>query len=187
MNIEEVMVPGEKLGSIEEGEAGEGTYEENGNVRAQIVGKGGLHVKDRVFRITPLKGEIPTPRMNEDIVARVVSVQNTLATLEIIRAGDRVLGRTSTGLLYHKRLGRALVRNLRSYVKPGDIIRGRIVYNRSPIQISMMGSKYGVILANCSKCGGKLERTNKPNFLVCQNCGWRETRLIAPDYDEPKW
>ena len=186
MRIEEVTVPGEKLGSIEEGEAGEGTYEENGTIRAQVIGKGGLDFKDRIFRVAPLKEEVPIPKVDEDVIARVVSVQNTLATLEIIRAGDRVLGRTFTGLLYHKRLSRAFVKNLRSYLKPGDIIRGKVTYNGSPIQISTIGNRYGVILANCSKCGYGLERANKPNLLMCQNCGWRETRLIAPDYGELK-
>jgi len=187
MSAEGVIVPGEKLGSIEEGEPGEGTYEEKGNVRAQIIGRGGLDVENRVFRIAPLREELPIPRIDEDVIARVVSVQNMLATLEIIRAGDRVLGRTFTGLLYHRRAGRAPIKTLKNLVKPGDIIRGRVTYNKSPIQISTMGDKYGVILASCSKCGGKLEKTNKPNFLVCQNCGWRETRLIASDYREPKW
>jgi exosome complex component CSL4 len=187
MRTEKVIIPGEKLGSIEEGESGEGTYEEDGNVRAQVIGTGGLDLKSRVFTMTPLREEMPIPRINEDVIARVVSVQNTLATLEIIRAGDRVLGRTFTGLLYQKRAAKTLIRTLRNLVKPGDIMRGRVTYNKSPIQISTIGSNCGVILANCSKCGGKLERMAKSNFLVCQNCGWRETRLIAPDYGEPKW
>ncbi len=187
MNTNALFVPGEKLGTIEEGESGEGTYEDNGNIRAVTTGKGHLDAQNKVFKVTAMSGAISIPRVGEEVIARINSVQNALASLEIIRAGDRVLGRTFTGMLYHGRMGKTPVKTLKSYVKPGDIIRGKVISNKTPIQISTVDSRQGVILANCSKCGEKLEKTNKPNLLVCQNCGWRETRLLAPDYGQPKW
>lgn len=187
MVVQRIVVPGEELGSIEEGEAGEGTHEESGLVKAQIIGSLEFDKAKKVFRVVPIKDKAPIPRMGEEVIARVISVQNKLATLEIIRAGERVLRRTFTGLLYYKRLDGSAVKDLRNHIRPGDTIRGKIIYNRSPIQISMSDGKCGVVLANCSICGYKLEKTDRVNFLICRNCGSRESRLVAPDYGEPEW
>jgi len=180
-------VPGEVIGEVEEGDAGQGTYEGNGEVRSILTGRVHYDQEGKVFTVEPLAPSPPIPREGEEVIARAISVQNSLATLEIVKASDRRLGRTFTGLLHHSRAGRIVGSRLKKYLKPGDIVRVKIAYDKNLIHVSMIGSRFGAVLAYCSKCGGKLEKRGSRNLLQCEDCGWRETRLTASDYGDLKW
>lgn len=182
-----VVVPGEIIGTIEEGEPGEGTYEERGDVRAMFVGKGLFDPKNKLFVVSLLPSGPSIPREGEEVIARAIVVQNSLATLEIMKTSDRTLGRTFTGLLYHARAGKGVRSRLKKYIKPGDVVRAKVVYDKNLIHVAMMGDRFGVILAYCSRCGGTLEKRGARNYLYCRSCGWRETRLTASDYGALKW
>lgn len=183
----QVAVPGEAIGAVEEGDAGQGTYEGNGEVRSILTGRVHYDPEGKVFTVEPLAPSPTIPKEGEEVIARAVSVQNSLATLEIVKASDRRLGRTFTGLLHHSRAGRIVGSRLKKYLKPGDIVRVKIAYDKNLIHVSMIGSRFGAVLAYCSKCGGKLEKRGSRNLLECEDCGWRETRLMASDYGTFKW
>lgn len=183
----EVMVPGEVVGAIEEGDAGQGTYEEDGQVRSVLTGVVHYDMENKVFTVEPLVPSPAIPREGEEVIARAISVQNSLATLEIVKASDRTLERTYTGLLHHSRAGRTVGSKLKKYLKPGDIVRVKVAYDKNLIHVSMIGSRFGAVLAYCSKCGGKLEKKGPRNLLQCEVCGWRESRLTASDYGALRW
>lgn len=178
----QIAVPGEVIGTIEEGDAGQGTYEGDGEVRSILIGRVHYDPEGKVFTVESLAPSPTIPKEGEEVIARAVSVQNSLATLEIVEASDRRLERTYTGLLHHSRAGRMVGSRLKKYLKPGDIVRVRVAYAKNLIHVSMIGSRFGAVLAYCSKCGGKLEKRGSRNFLQCEVCGWRETRLTASDY-----
>jgi len=182
-----VVVPGDVMGTIEEGGPGEGTYEKEGRVRATLIGQGQLDRENKVFVVKPLAPGLSLPREGEEVIARVVSVQNSLAILEIVKSSDRTLGGTFTGLLHHTRAGGGVRSKLKKYMKAGDIVRAKVVYAKNLIHVSTVGSRLGVILGYCSKCGGKLERKGSGNYLHCVNCDWKEARFTAADYGTLEW
>jgi len=187
MRSKEIAVPGDTVGVIEEGDSGHGAYEDQGRIHSMFTGRMRFDPKNKVFQVDPLTSSPPFPREGEEVIARVITVQNSLATLEIVKVSDRVLGRTFTGLLHHSRAGRIVGSRLKKYLKPGDIVRVEVVYDKNLIHVSMVGQRFGAIQAYCSKCGGRLEKRGARNLLYCVDCGWKDTRLTSSDYGNLKW
>ncbi len=183
----EIAIPGDTIGTIEEGDPGKGTYEDQGKINSMFTGRMRFDRKNKIFQVDPLTQSPSFPREGEEVIARVMAVQNSLATLEIVKASDRVLGRTFTGLLHHSRAGRIVGSRLKKYLRPGDIVRVKVVYDKNLIHVSMVGQRFGAVQAYCSRCGGKLERKGARNLLYCVDCGWRDTRLTSSDYGTLKW
>ena len=144
----EITIPGDTVGAIEEGDPGQGTYEDQGRVNSMFTGRIRFDPKNKIFRVDPLTSSPPFPREGEEVIARVMNVQNSLATLEIVKTSDRVLGRTFTGLLHHSRAGRIVGSRLKKYLKPGDLVRVKVVYDKNLIHVSMVGQRPGLRFLN---------------------------------------
>ncbi|MGB9758606.1 MAG: exosome complex RNA-binding protein Csl4 [Thermoproteota archaeon] len=181
-NSELLVIPGEKLGSIEEGISEFGTYEEEGNVRAAYVGRAIVDKEQKKFSILPLTKTPVYPYKGQNVIAKIINVQNTLATAQIIAIEGVFINKSFTGLLHSSRIGGRYEKNLRRIMKPGDLVRCKVISNEGTIHLGISGSFFGVIEASCSVCGGVLKKTSRRNQLKCENCGNIETRLLASDY-----
>ncbi|MCI4439404.1 exosome complex RNA-binding protein Csl4 [archaeon] len=181
-NLELLVIPGEKLGSIEEGISEFGTYEEEGNVRAAYVGRAIVDKEQKKFSILPLTKMPVYPYKGQSVIAKIENVQNTLATAQIIAIEGLFINKSFTGFLHSSRVGGRYEKNLRRIMKPGDLVRCKVISNEGAIHLGISGSFFGVIEASCSICGGALKKTGRRNQLKCENCGNIETRLIASDY-----
>lgn len=181
-----LVVPGEKLGSIEEGISEFGTYEEEGNVRAAYIGRAIVDKEQKKFSILPLTKTPVYPYKGQNVIVKIINVQNTLATAQIIAIEGTFISKSFTGLLHSSRIGGRYEKNLRRIMKPGDLVRCKVISNEGTIHLGISGSFFGVIEANCSVCGGVLKKTGRRNQLKCENCGNIETRLLASDYGTMK-
>lgn len=181
-NSELLVIPGERLGSIEEGISELGTYEEEGNVRAAYIGRAIVDKEQKKFSVLPLTKTPIYPYKGQNVIAKIVSVQNTLAIAEIIAIEGVFINKSFTGLLHSSRIGGRYEKNLRRIIKPGDLVRCKVISSEGTIHLGMIGSTFGVIEASCSVCGGILKKTGRRNQLKCDNCGNVETRLLASDY-----
>ncbi|MBO3802704.1 MAG: exosome complex RNA-binding protein Csl4, partial [Candidatus Brockarchaeota archaeon] len=100
----------------------------------------------------------------------------------IFKVGKDLLENPFSGWLHITRICRGYVKKLEDVVKPGDIVRGRVVSNKNGVcQVTTLGSSFGVVQAYCSGCGSGLASIGRGR-LACGNCGRIETRKIADDY-----
>jgi len=178
---DQLVLPGDKLGTIEEGFPGIGTFEENGTIRAAFVGKLFIDRNQRKFNVFSLAKLPPYPFKGSVVIAEVTSVQGNLATLDIFMVDNHFTTRGFLGLLHTSKVARGFERDLRRAIKPGDIVRCNVEGVEGIVFLSMKGGFFGVVEARCSSCGGFLERI-KGNKLRCENCGKIEVRLLASDY-----
>jgi exosome complex component CSL4 len=176
------VVPGEKIAVIEEFMPSLGTFEECGEIRSQIAG---FVVIDSISRTISVlrKGKRPkVPRRGEIVIGQISSVESKLATVDILKIGKDTVGNPFSGWLHITRISRGYVKRLEDVVKPGDLIRGRVVSNKNGVcQLTTLGNSFGVIQAYCSECGSSLAPIGRSK-LACGNCGKVETRKVADDY-----
>jgi len=176
------VVPGEKIAVIEEFYPSIGTFEENGDIRSEIAG---FVVVDSISRTISVlrRGNRPKiPRKGVMVVGQVVTAESKFANVNIFKVGKDFVENPFSGLLHITRIGRGYVKRLEDVVKPGDIVKGRVVSNRNGVcQIATIGEPLGVIQADCSNCGTALTLVGRGR-LVCGNCGRTETRKTAEDY-----
>ncbi|MHA1239097.1 MAG: exosome complex RNA-binding protein Csl4 [Candidatus Odinarchaeia archaeon] len=181
----DLVLPGDKLGVIEEFMPGEGTYQENGVIYASKIGTVRIDVKNKKVTVG-LKVERPLlPKKGDMVIGQVsqVSARRALVSIGMIR--DTPLPSIFSGILLVKDVKKTYLTSVSDAFKPGDIIKASILDNRNNIfQLSTEAPNLGVIKAYCSKCGMPLIRIGRS--LKCPQCGNIERRKTASDYLENK-
>lgn len=182
MEKNKIVLPGEQVSTSEELSPGDGTYEEEGIIRASRVGIYEPNNKFRKAIVRPLTS-IPVEIKKGDIVlAQVGSVRSNMVIADVIHVvgKERAISGDTNGTLRVSEIAQGYVRDPSTEYAPGDIIRAKVTQVKPSIQLATKDRDLGVIKARCSKCRGSLIR--KGNVLECENCGNKEKRRIAADY-----
>ncbi len=182
MTKNKVILPGEQLATTEELMPGEGTYEDNGVIRASRLGIFEIDTKNRRAKIKPLTS-VPVEIKTGDIVlAKVNSVRSNMVIADVIHVigkNRQVSGDTNSTLRVSE-ISNGYTKDPATEYSTGDIIRAKVTQVRPSLQLATKDRDLGVIKALCSKCRKSLEQ--KGNMLECPNCNNKERRKTAIDY-----
>jgi exosome complex component CSL4 len=175
------VLPGDKLGVIEQFLPGTGTYEKEGTIYANFTGKARIDLKNKRVTVVPTTRVALLPKEGTTVIASVIYTQEKMATVNIWKIDDKAIQKPFTAMLHISSSSPRYERNMSEVCKAGDIIRARVIdmTNRIP-QLTTAGRGLGVIKGFCSRCGGVLEFTNRR--LQCPSCGNIERRRLAEDY-----
>lgn len=182
------VVPGEKIGVIEEFIPDDGTYVEDGVIYAKNAGYILIDSISRKVSVYPLTKGLAYPKIGNTVVGYVISIQGSTAFIRIIKVGKRLLSGFFTGALHVSDVNTRYTDEVSNAVKIGDLVRAKVInYANGVFHLTTKGEKLGVILTLCSKCGGILLLKNKKGRkLYCKDCGNIEIRKIALDYGSGK-
>lgn len=175
------VLPGDKVGVVEEFLPGPGTYEEEGTIYAHFTGKARIDVKNKRVAVIPSTRVPNLPKEGATVLASVTHAQEKMATVSIWNINTKSLQKPFTAILHISSSSPQYERNMSDVCKAGDVIRARVIdtTNRIP-QLTTAGRGLGVIKGFCSKCGGVLELAN--GRLQCSSCGNPERRRLSEDY-----
>jgi exosome complex component CSL4 len=175
------VVPGKRLGVIEEFMAGPGTYVEHGTIYSETTGRALLDMLNKKVSVYPLVHAVSTPRTGSTVIGQVSSVRSKNAVLRILNVGKRSLSGSFTGILHISDVSQSYIETMYGVCKPGDLMRARVVsdLNRT-YHLSTEDKNLGVIYAFCSRCGHRLQLGREE--MRCPECGNIETRKAAQDY-----
>jgi exosome complex component CSL4 len=175
------VVPGDRLGVIEEFTSGPGTYVEDGVIHSQVTGRTLLDMLNRQVSVYPVVEEATVPQVGSIVTGMAMDVRNKNAILHIFKIGDKSLSGAFKGALHISGVSHGYVDNMYNVCKSGDIVRAKVIStaNRS-IFLSTADNDLGVIYALCSRCGHVLHPADRG--MSCSNCGNFERRKLAPDY-----
>jgi len=175
------VVPGDRLGVIEEFTSGTGTYVEGGTIHSKITGRTLLDMLNKEVSVYPLVKTATVPQVGNIIVGMVSDVKSKNAVLTIFQVGDKTLSGFFKGMLHISGVSHEYVDNMFDICKAGDIMRAKVISteNRS-FFLSTADKDLGVVYALCSICGHELQRENRG--LSCSDCGNVESRKTSPDY-----
>lgn len=184
MTRDNIVLPGDQISTSEELLPGEGTFEENGIIRAARVGIYFVDEKHRKAVVKPLTS-IPVELKKGDIVlAEVITVRSNMVIAEVIHVigKNRAISGDTNGTLRVSEISNAYVKDPSTEYAPGDIIRAKITQVRPSVQLATKDRDLGVIKSICTKCRHPLYK--KDNILKCENCGNKERRKTAIDYGD---
>lgn len=175
------VVPGDRLGVIEEFTSGSGTYIEDGTIHSKITGYTLLDLLNKEVSVYPLVKPAVVPQVGSIVTGLVSDVKSKNSVLTIFQVGEKKLSGTFKGMLHISAVSHGYVENMFNVVKSGDIMRAKVIStkNRS-VFLSTADKDLGVISAICSLCGNTLQQGNRG--LRCSNCGNIENRKTPPDY-----
>lgn len=175
------VVPGDRLGVIEEFVPGYGTYVEQGTIYSEIIGRALLDTLNKRVSVYPLIHMVGTPLPGSTVVGQVSDMQSKMATLRILKVGERSISGFFTGVLHISDVSPGYIETMSDVCKAGDIMRAKVVSDKNRMyHLSTAEKSLGVIYAFCSQCGHML--TSKRQMMRCAKCGKIERRKIASDY-----
>jgi exosome complex component CSL4 len=175
------VIPGNRLGVIEEFMPGLGTYVEHGTIYSKTTGRTLLDMLNKKVSVYPLVRTVSVPRTGSTIVGQVSDVRNKNAGLRILSIGKRSLSGFFTGILHISDVSPSYIETMYDVCKPGDLMRAKVVSNLNrTYHLSTKDENLGVIYAFCSQCGHLLQlRRGK---MQCLECGKVERRKTAKAY-----
>ena len=176
-----LVVPGERLGVIEEFVPDSGTYVKDGVIYSKIVGRSLVDLQNRRVSVYPAVEGVVVPKLSSTIVGQVGNAQSDNVLVRIFKVGNKRLSGDFGGILHISDVSDRYVNSMNEVCKPGDIIRAKVISEKNRIfHLSTNDKNLGVIDAFCSRCGNLLEPERFE--LRCPKCGNIEKRKMAPDY-----
>jgi len=175
------VVPGDRLGVIEEFTSGPGTYVEGGTIHSKVTGCTLLDMLNKQVSVYPLVKAATVPQVGSIVTGLVLDVKSKNAVLRIFQIGDKMLSGFFKGMLHISGVSHGYVDNMFNVCKSGDIMRAKVISteNRS-FFLSTADKDLGVMYALCSLCGHVLQPGNRG--MGCSKCGNFERRKLSPDY-----
>jgi len=175
------IVPGDRLGVIEEFMPGPGTYVENGTIYSKTTGRALIDMLNKRASVYPLIRPAGVPRPGSTVVGQVSDTQIRTTTLRIFKVGKRFVSGFFTGVLHISDVSPGYVETMFDVCKTGDIMRAKVVSDKNRVyHLSTEEKNLGIIYAFCSQCGHMLALQRRR--MRCTMCGKIERRKTALDY-----
>jgi len=177
-----LVVPGERLGVIEEFIPDSGTYVKDSVIYSKTVGRALIDMLNKKVSVYPLtaKSEL-VPKVSTVIVGQIGNAQSDNVLVKIFKMGDKKLSGEFSGILHISDVSDRYVESMTDVCKPGDIVRAKVISSKNRIfHLTTNDKNLGIMYAFCSRCSTLLEP--KGYSLHCPKCGNTENRKMAPDY-----
>jgi len=177
-----IVLPGDKLSTSEELLSGEGTFEEDGIIRAAWMGEYNVDSKNRQATVKPMTSVPVLVKKGDTVLAEVGSVRSSMVIAEVIHVigKQRKISGDTNGTLHISEISAGYVKDPSDVYSLGDIFRAKVIQVIPSVQLTTKGNNLGVIKALCSECRHPLE--SKGQILECPLCGHKEKRKMAQDY-----
>ena len=182
MNKHKIVLPGDKVSTSEELLPGDGTFEDEGVIRASRVGTYVVNEKHRSAVVEPLTSTPVELKRGDIVLAEVGSVRSSMIIANVIHVAgkERGISGDTNGTLRVSEISAGYVKDPSTEYAAGDIIRAKVIQVKPNVQLATKDNDLGVIKGLCTKCRHTLVR--KDGILECEQCGHKEKRKIAKDY-----
>ena len=176
-----LVLPGERLGVIEEFISDSGTYVKDGVIHSKIVGHSLMDMLNKRVSVYPLNKGVITPKVSSTVLGQVGNAQSDNVLVKIFRVGEKNISGYFSGILHISDTSDRYVNSMNDVCKTGDIICAKVISDKNQLyHLSIVDKGLGVIYAFCSRCGNILEQ--KGHELYCPKCKNIERRKIAFNY-----
>ena len=176
------VVPGDKLGVIEEFLPGLGTYVSDGEIYSSITGHILIDPSNKTVSVCPRVHSPIVPHEGSIVTGQVSMVQDKIAVVQIFNIGKEYIpSGIFTGNVHISMVSRGFVKSMFDVLKIADVILARVTNDKNAsYQLTIADRDLGVLYAFCSRCGNLLILKNQ--YLQCPICKNVEERKMAPEY-----
>jgi exosome complex component CSL4 len=176
-----LVLPGERLGVIEEFVPDSGTFVKDGVIYSKIIGRSLVDLQNRKVSVYPVAQGVVVPKVSTVVIGQIGNAQSDNVLVKIFKIGNKKLSGNFGGILHVSDVSDRYVDQMSDVCKPGDIVRAKVISEKNQIfHLSTNDKGLGVVYASCSRCGTLLEQHGYD--LKCPKDGNIEHRKVAPDY-----
>jgi exosome complex component CSL4 len=175
------VIPGDKIGVIEEFVPGPGTYVSDGEIYSSTTGHMMIDASNKTVSVYPHAHLPIIPQEGKIVTGQVSMVQDKIAVVQIFNIGKKHPSGLFTGNIHISMVSRGFVESMFNALKTGDIILAKVINDKNAsYQLSIADRELGVLYAFCSRCGNLLILND--HRLQCPMCKNVEERKIALEY-----
>ncbi len=176
-----LVLPGERLGVIEEFIPDSGTYVKDGVIYSKIVGRALMDLLNKRVSVYPLVNGAVVPKVGTVVIGQVGNAQSDNVLVRIFRVGSKKISGVFGGILHISDVSDRYINSMNEVCKPGDLIRAKVISEKNQIyHLATADKNLGVLYSFCSRCGNLLEQQR--HEMHCTKCGNIEKRKITMDY-----
>ena len=173
--MEDFVVPGDTLGSIEEMEAGNNTFDDGTNIRACTIGIANIDKKNKIAQVENGK-QIGIPKKGDIVIGTVAAVLSSMIAVAIHYINGKP---NSSGV-------ECICQNMdrrRIIARVNDVITLKIESHlNGTIHATIDEPELGVLFTKCNICAGSVVPLR--DRVKCPNCGFVEDRKISTNYEK---
>ncbi|MDR0318412.1 MAG: exosome complex RNA-binding protein Csl4 [Nitrososphaerota archaeon] len=176
-----IVLPGERLGVIEEFIPDSGTYVQDSIIYSKIVGHTLLDLLNKRVSVYPLVNSSIAPKVGSIVLGQVGNAQTDNALVKIFKVGNKKISGVFGGILHISDVSDRYITSMNEVCKSGDIIRAKVISEKNQVyHLATQDRNLGILYAFCSRCSSitYLDRYD----LRCSKCGNIEKRKTATDY-----
>ena len=182
MNRREAFVlPGYRIGVIEEYIPMAGTYVDEGTIFSTKAGLAVMDLMEKTVSVKSKENKPKIPRVGSLVIGEVTTMQDRSISIKISKLEGKPVSSAFTGLLHISNVSRNYVKDMFDAFNYGDIIRAQVISTTNArFHLSTEGEDLGVIYSFCTVCGESM--IVRRGRLYCQQCKLSERRKLASDY-----
>ncbi|HPZ08545.1 MAG TPA: exosome complex RNA-binding protein Csl4 [Candidatus Eremiobacteraeota bacterium] len=176
-----LVLPGERLGVIEEFIPDSGTYVKDGVIFSKIIGRSLLDLQNRRVSVYPIAKEAIVPKVGSVIIGQIGNAQSDNVLVKIFKVGKKKISGNFGGILHVSDVSDRYVDSMSDVCKPGDIVKAKVISEKNQVfHLTTNDKGLGILYAFCSRDATLLVQ-DKYN-LKCPKCGNIERRKMSPEY-----
>jgi exosome complex component CSL4 len=177
----QLVLPGERLGVIEEFIPNTGTYSKDGVIYSKTVGRVLMDMLNRKVSVYSLVPEPSVPKVGTTVIGQVGNAQSDNVLVRIFKVGPKNISGVFSGILHISDVQDRYVNSMNDACRPGDIIKAKVISEKNQIyHLTTVDNDLGVLYGFCSRCGNLLEQ--RRHEMHCTKCGNIEQRKTALGY-----
>lgn len=177
------MLPGDKLGIIEQYLPGKGTYEKDGEIESSILGN--VNIERKIISVEPKSNLLATLKVGDRIYGQITDLkpQRVNVNIDKLANTDRGLTLPYIGSIHISNAKRGYIDRITDAFRIGDIIKAEVIkITGDNVDLSTVSEDCGVVKAMCTRCRGYMVTTPRRNELKCKICNKREKREVSREY-----
>ncbi|MDR2719199.1 MAG: exosome complex RNA-binding protein Csl4 [Nitrososphaerota archaeon] len=176
-----IVLPGERLGVIEEFIPDSGTYVKDSVIYSKIVGHALMDLLNKRVSVYPILNNAVTPKVGAIVLGQVGNAQSDNALVRIFKVGNKKISGVFGGIIHISDVSDRYINSMNEVCKSGDIIRAKVISEKNQIyHLTTQDRNLGVLYGFCSRCSTVM---NIDRYEVrCPKCGSVEKRKTAMDY-----
>ncbi len=180
------VMPGDVLGVSEQFLPDEWTYDDDGYIKAGVLGNVLINNKNRKISIIPKAGNPTMLNIGDTIYGQISDVRGQRALIDIqgMKNCDRQLALSYMGAIHISQVKKGYLEKLTDAFRIGDIIEANVSKIMGDnLDLNTTSHDKGVIKAMCTRCRAFMKPTKKKNELYCEVCDRKERRKVSSNYD----
>ncbi len=181
---DQIVMPGDKLGIIEQYLPGEGTYDDEGEIKSSVLGNVKIDQKKKVISVES-EAKPALLKVGDIVYGQITDIKPQRANVNIdcIKDNARPLALPYMGAIHISQAKKDYLEKLGDAFRIGDIIQAKVVkITGDNIDLSTTDRDCGVLKAMCTRCRDFMHTTSKNNELQCNSCNKKERRKVSENY-----